>query len=425
MSAAVAAYRVVVGLGAGTVSGVDVFSATIVRRLNALGVPAHVVLSTPHSKWYPMPVPGDVVRHQLDLDRDEPWGNRWRAMIRYLEGQSPCIYIPNYDYDYSCVSPKLSSGVCIVGIIHSDDPVHYDHVARLGRFWDTVVAVSGEIADKTLALDPSLADRLVTIPYGIPLPSALPPRTTDHGGLLKVVYAGRLDQPQKRVLDLPPIFERLRAMHVPAELTIIGDGPNGPELRQSLESLLVRGSVRLRGTLPNPAVLEAFEKSDVVILTSAFEGLPICLLEAMSRGCVPVVTDVRSGIPDLVVDGVNGFRVPVGDSAAFADRLARLQGDPALRAALSARAARTVLEGGYGADLMVERYVAVFEQALDRSRRRVYRRPRGPILYPRTLLDVTWKDRLPPRVRSAAGRAKRLLGAALSAGRLRSARVDP
>jgi glycosyltransferase involved in cell wall biosynthesis len=406
-----------VGLSAGTLSGVDVFSANMVRRLVARGIPAHVLLSRPFLKWYPMPLPSDVPRHELEGDRHEPWGSRWWTMIRYLEDQAPCIYIPNYDYEYSCVSPKLSAGVGIVGIVHSDDPVHYEHVARLGRYWDAVVAVSGEIAEKTVALDPSLAGRLFTIPYGIPLPQTVPERRPDPAAPLKVVYAGRLDQRQKRVLDLPPIFERLAALSVPAELTIIGDGPCRDDLIRACDGLIVGGSVRLLGTLPNPSVLQIFERSDVVILTSAFEGLPICLLEAMSRGCVPVVTDLRSGVPDLVMDGVNGFRLPVGDSAGFSERLAQLQADPDRRRTMSERASQTVREGGYDTDRMVDRYVQVFEGVLDRARRGLYRRPRGRILYPRGLQEASWKDQLPPRLRVAGTKAMRVLRRAFPRGR--------
>jgi glycosyltransferase involved in cell wall biosynthesis len=393
-------YRVVVGICSGTLSGVDVFSATLVRGLGARGVSAHVLRTRPEVRWNPMPLPADVPRHELKGERREPWGSRWWTMIRYLESQAPCIYIPNYDYEYSCVCPKLSPGVCVVGIVHSDDPDHYEHVARLGSFWDAVVAVTPVVAARTVELDPSLADRLFTIPYGVALPEAIPPRPHAALAPLRIVFAGRLEQAQKRILDLPRILERLEARGVPFEATIVGDGQSREELVRACERLIGRGSVRLTGTLPNQEVLGVFDQSDVFLLASAFEGLPVSLLEAMSRGCVPVVADVRSGIPDLVEDGVNGFRVPVADIDAFADKLALLQGQPERRRNLSLQAFRDVRERGYGSELMVERYEALFERVLARSRRGEFRRPRGRILHPAHLADVTWKDRLPPRLRA-------------------------
>lgn len=403
-------YRVVVGLSGGTLGGVDVFSAILTRGLVARGIDARVLLTRPFLRWNPLPLPDDVPRHELPGGRHEPWGTRWWRLIRYLEAQAPCVYIPNYDYECSCVSPKLPRDVHVVGIVHSDDPVHYEHVARLGRYWDAVVAVSPTVAAVTGARHPRLAPRLHTIPYGIPLPERLPARPSGDGRRpLQVVYAGRLDQPQKRVLDLAPIFARLHQRGVPAELTVIGDGPSRADLMAACDGLIVRGAVRWLGTLPNSAVLEVFDRSDVVILTSAFEGLPVCLLEAMGRGCVPVVTDLRSGIPDLVVEGVNGHRVPVGDHEGFAARLAALQGDPARRQSLSAAAFRTVRDGGYGADRMVDAYVALFERVRARGRAGEWRRPRGRIRCPPGLDGHTWKDHLPPRVRAVGTRALGLL----------------
>jgi glycosyltransferase involved in cell wall biosynthesis len=60
------------------------------------------------------------------------------------------------------------------------------------------------------------------------------------------------------------------------------------------------------------------------------EGVPITLIEAMAAGLPIVATDCGS-VRDVVTDGENGFVVPVGDVAAFADRLQLLAGDPLLR----------------------------------------------------------------------------------------------
>jgi len=91
-------------------------------RLKHLGIPAHIVLTTPD--WLPpdpLPFPPDVPTRILPVGRYANWPSRWSAMMRYLEAHAPCIYIPNYDWVHSCVSPRLSSGVGIVGILHSDD----------------------------------------------------------------------------------------------------------------------------------------------------------------------------------------------------------------------------------------------------------------------------------------------------------------
>ncbi len=63
--------------------------------------------------------------------------------------------------------------------------------------------------------------------------------------------------------------------------------------------------------------------SDVFILPSYFEGLPVCILEAMSYG-LPVVATHVGGIPDVVADGATGYLIPPRDSGAIAEAIDRV-----------------------------------------------------------------------------------------------------
>jgi hypothetical protein len=125
-----------------------------------------------------------------------------------------------------------------------------------------------------------------------------------------------------------------------------------------------------------------YEQSDVFVLTSEYEGMPVGLLEAMGRGCVPVVSDIRSGVPELVRDGENGYRVPPGDTRAFARHLSGLQTDPSLRRRLSAQAFDTVRGGPYRVQDMAAAYADVITRAREAVRRGEYRRPLGKVTPP-------------------------------------------
>lgn len=390
-----------------SLSGVNVFSTNLVRGLRAAGTRAHILITQAYPyDFKPLPLPANVPVERLPVGSLTGWRARWRNMIRYLEERAPCIYLPNYDFRHSCVSPKLSDGIGVVGIVHSDDPQHYEHVARLGRYWNAIVAVSDVVAARVAALDSTFAPRLTTIPYGVEIPSRLPERRGDRGGLLKIVYAGRLVQEQKRVLDIPRIVAALVERQVPVGMTIIGSGTERQQVVDACERLGVRDRVDLPGTLPNDGVHEVFEQSDAFVLPSEFEGLPVSLLEAMGRGCVPVVADISSGVPELVRDGVNGFRVAVGDIQGFAERLARLQRDAALRRAMSVQAYRTVDSGGYRVEDMVRRYLALFERVLGEIGQGIYHRPAGEIIPPP---DLTWRDRFPPLVHTVVRHARHVV----------------
>lgn len=386
--------RVIVGSPYWAMNGVNIFSANLVRGLQACGVSAQILLTEQNSTLVTineplMALPDDIPVTELPLKGRESWGAHWGALIRYLEEHAPCIYIPNSDWRHSVISPRLSNRVAVVGVVHSDDPLHYDHVARLGRYWNAIVTTSQAIAEDVATHHPALSRRLVTIPIGVPVPDHLLTRTLDSSYLgaasrapLRIIYHGGLTQHQKRILDWPPIVEALLERQVPVELTVVGDGADRERLLAASQHLVECGAMKFLGVLPHAQILEILEEQDAYILTSEFEGMPNALNEAMARGCVPVVTDIRSGIPELVRDGVNGYRVPVGDIQAFAERFALLQREPERRQAMALQAHRTVIEGGYRTEDMVQSYIELFHRVLDDAESGIYRRPRGLLRKP-------------------------------------------
>lgn len=112
----------------------------------------------------------------------------------------------------------------------------------------------------------------------------------------------------------------------------------------------------------------------------------------------------------MVQDGVNGFRVEVGDIQGFAERLARLQRDVALRQELASRAYRTIRDGGYRVEDMVQRYLALFERVLREAKRGDFCRPKDRIVPPLSLrAEVFWETWLTPPGRRFAREVKRIL----------------
>lgn len=410
--------RVIAGTATWMLSGVNVFTANLIRGLRALGVEAEILLTAPHARnGLPMPAAPDLPFTRLPVAPGASLRRRWAALIAYLEGRAPCVYLPGADFPVSCVCAKLSRRVSVVGVVHSDYVDHYEHVERLGRYWDAVVAVSKAVEEGTARTDPSLKPRLATIPSGVAVPEQCPRRPQTEDPALRLVFASRLVQLAKRVHDLPGLAAALAERNVPFRLTIVGDGEEREPLLGRLRPFLADGRVRYLGTLANEDLLREFERNDVILITSDFEGLPVGLLEAMGRGCVPVVTDIPSGIPELVRDGVNGYRVPVGDLAAFADRLAGLQADTARRQEFALRAHEAVCRGGYRTEDMAARYLALFRRALHDAAAGAFRRPRGKIRLPPELgwMQPTWKDWLPGPVRAVGMYCKAALRWAYSA----------
>lgn len=95
----------------------------------------------------------------------------------------------------------------------------------------------------------------------------------------------------------------------------------------------------LSGPVAEAELEKLYLNSDILLSTSAWEGIPFIFYEAMAFGCIPVATDVSAN-GELIVHEVNGLLVPAGNAEAIAKAVARLcidhDGLQALRAGVSA-----------------------------------------------------------------------------------------
>jgi len=152
-------------------------------------------------------------------------------------------------------------------------------------------------------------------------------------------------------------FARLHAAMPALKLSIVGDGPLLPAVREQVAALGLQDAVWLPGARADiGALLHGFS---VFVLPSLAEGTPVSMLEAMACG-LPVVASNVGGIPEVVDDGVQGLLVPVGDADALAAALGRYAGDAALRAAHGG-AGRARVEERFSMRAMVASYGALYD----------------------------------------------------------------
>ena len=87
---------------------------------------------------------------------------------------------------------------------------------------------------------------------------------------------------------------------------------------------------------------EVYSSAALCILTSRFEGSPLVIQESLQHNCPVVSFDCTYGPSDSIVNGVNGYLVPVGDAEAMADRIIKILTEPGLREKLSANCAKSI-----------------------------------------------------------------------------------
>jgi glycosyltransferase involved in cell wall biosynthesis len=237
-------------------------------------------------------------------------------------------------------------------MLHGDTEYYYDLAAKHEPIVHAFIAYSRRMHDQLLARLPHRRSTIFYLPYGIPLPAAV---RQPAPGPLRLVYAGRFEQQQKGVFDLPEIDRALQSQRVEAVWTVAGAGPDGAELKRRWA---FNPNVRWLGPLSTPDLIAQYATQDVFVLPTRHEGFPVALVEAMAAGLTPVVSDIPSGVPE-VVDERNGMRVPVGDVPACAQAIAALAADRSRLDAIGA-AARTVVASRFDIRDRVADYQALY-----------------------------------------------------------------
>ncbi|WP_245909130.1 glycosyltransferase [Mycobacterium neglectum] len=146
-------------------------------------------------------------------------------------------------------------------------------------------------------------------------------------------------------------------------LVVIGGGDRDGELRQLAQHLGIGSRTKFLGVRRD--VEDLLPGLDVACLSSVHEGVPITLIEAMAAGIPVIATDCGS-VRDIVRDGEQGFVVPVGDVANFADRLRVLADDEALRTQLG-KSGRTRVETEFRIENTARRYEELLTDVLARK----------------------------------------------------------
>jgi glycosyltransferase involved in cell wall biosynthesis len=157
-------------------------------------------------------------------------------------------------------------------------------------------------------------------------------------------------RPEKRAELFVEALRRANAREPRLRGAIAGGGPQLAQVRALAKT--TRGIVQVLGERSDAADL--IQAADVVCLTSAFEALPISVLEAMAMAR-PVLAMRVGGIPDAVEDGHTGRLVPPGELETFVDALVLLAGAPHERQAFG-KAGRAAYERRYTLEQMIGNY---------------------------------------------------------------------
>lgn len=153
-----------------------------------------------------------------------------------------------------------------------------------------------------------------------------------------ICAAGRLS-PEKGFDVLVEAAGRVAHSDPSAGFVLFGDGPQRAALQRQILETGLAGRFVLAGFRDD--VDRFLPHADLIVLPSLTEGLPNVALEASAAGVAVVATAV-GGTPEAIRDGLNGYLVPPGDSAALAERIGHCLARPAESCELGHRGRRWV-----------------------------------------------------------------------------------
>ena len=166
-------------------------------------------------------------------------------------------------------------------------------------------------------------------------------------------------RPVKRVTDVVKVFARV-ARERPAQLVLVGDGPDRSSAEWLAHDLGIQGRVHFLGK--QERVSELLALADLFLMPSEMESFGLAALEAMACK-VPTIATRVGGVPELIDDGVTGLLFPVGDVEAMAAGTLNLLGDRERLHAMR-EAARKNAQKRFCANLVVPQYVRYYEKVL-------------------------------------------------------------
>ena len=237
----------------------------------------------------------------------------------------------------------------------------YRNIERvMARFSDQILTVSE--FDRQLALKAKVGDEetVLTIHNGMPEVSSNRVSFT-QSDQIRLIMVARFEVPKNQKF----LLEALAKVETKNwELELVGDGPTLESARKLAAQLGIAEKVVFSGACDDVPI--RLSRSDVFILISDWEGLPLTILEAMRSGLAVIASNV-GGVSELVANGDNGFVVDRGDQQGLVDALTQLIKSAELRKKQGI-SGQYRYRTNFTFDIMLDKILKIYQKVLDRTK---------------------------------------------------------
>ena len=296
--------------------GIETHLVQLLPALRRAGIAAELLL---HRRYGPHPMVEALTAAGVPVGH---LGGRTRALPGLLRAR-PGTVLHTHGYKAGLLGRVAArmAGVPAVSTMHSGA----SGGGRVG-LWNALDRATAGLGAQVVVSPAQCAlhPRAALVPNGIALPETMAPPG------LRVAFVGRMSAEKG-----PLAFARLARALPMQDFVAFGDGPLLEAARAE-----AGGWVAFRGGVPDMA--DHWPGIGLLVMPSAYEGLPMAALEAMARG-IPVAAYAVGGLPDLLAGC--GYLAPPGDEAALAHAVAQWAGEgPEARAARRRRCRDRVAE---------------------------------------------------------------------------------
>ena len=175
----------------------------------------------------------------------------------------------------------------------------------------------------------------------------------------RLIYIGRLAVEK----GLPILFESIKMLrekgHV-VSLMLVGDGPDRKYLEELGATLGIGAQLEFKGYASQDEIVQYLGESDIFVLPSYAEGVPVSIMEAMACG-IPVVATFVGGVVELVENEISGLLVSPSDIEGLGNAIEKYLYDGNLRQSIIQKA-REKIVAEYNINVEVDKLASLFRR---------------------------------------------------------------
>lgn len=212
------------------------------------------------------------------------------------------------------------------------------------------------------------------VPYGIP-DLGFDPKRIDPGAV-RFLLLGTYEERKGQDICLDAIARVEAGLRSRGRFRFAGRPLDSEFFERAQRKAAAVGNVELLGGVDREEAGRLLRETDVLLVTSRDETMPIAIIEAMSLGRGVIAAEM-GGIPEWIRDGLNGFLVPREDSTQLAAAISRCLAQPEILAEVS-RCARRTYERHFRVESFAQRFGELLEKV---AQKRIARRLRQRLPY--------------------------------------------